>query len=333
MKRCAFLVLILLSVAPFASAAIMWNFDFVDVNTMSGVGFDDPVHGLARRQALIDAAAEYGSLFANTATIDIEVTSSDDPASPTLASAGSDFGPFTPGFGESEVVRNKVLTGGANDINGAAPDGFVDVNWGVPEGWDLSPNAADVDPTMFDFYSTMFHELNHALGYLSIPDELGDDGFGSVPDQDPGDWSQFDQFIVDINGNPVIDPTTFILNSALWANNTGGASPGAGLFFAGPNTVAANGGNPVGLYTPTTFEPGSSVSHLDDDNPALAGLLMLSAVDVGPAARTLSAIEKAMYMDIGYRFAQGPVGMPEPGTWLLLGSGVAVLLRRRRHNG
>jgi hypothetical protein len=72
----------------------------------------------------------------------------------------------------------------------------------------------------------------------------------------------------------------------------------------------ANGGKPVGLFSPTVWEDGSSGSHLDDENPALSGRLMLSAFDVGPYTRELTDVERAILIDLGY---QMKLAQPNPG--------------------
>ncbi len=108
----------------------------------------------------------------------------------------------------------------------------------------------------------------------------------------------------------------------------GGASPDNGLFFAGPNAAAANGRNPAGFYTSFSFfEPASSVSHLDDENPMLAGLLMLAFADTGLSARPLSGIEIGIYEDLGYILvAPEPSVVPEPSTLLLFVVGIPGII-------
>lgn len=74
---------------------------------------------------------------------------------------------------------------------------------------------------------------------------------------------------------PVINGNTYALDASSWnTNRIAGPSPSAGLFFNGTNATAANGGLPVGLYTPVAWEEGSSVTHLDDENPLLQPLMM-----------------------------------------------------------
>ena len=307
-------------------AAILFSFDYSG-NTPN-VGFLDPANGAARQAALLAAGTQFGAFFTQTATINMAVTSIDNAGSSVLASAGSQIAPTGSGnFGLSEVVRMKALSNGATDLNGAALDGTVNWNWG--HNWSLSPTAAGVPPGSFDFFSTAFHELAHALGFASFMDQNG-----ATPA--PNEYSKFDQFIQDKNGNLAVT-AAFALNGTVFtSNNTGGPTPAGGVFFGGTNARAANGGNAVGLFSPKPYQPGSSVSHLDDQNPALAGLLMLAATGGGPGARTLSNIECGIFTDIGYtcagRTAPPTGGIPEPATWSMIVTGVLgiALVRRKR---
>jgi hypothetical protein len=282
-----------------ASAEVRFEFDY-----SKSTEFNDPTLGQTRRASLEDAAFRVGSQFNHEATIQIEVTSENKPESDTLASAASnpidapgDFFGFFPA-----VVERKIKEG--IDDNGAEPDGVVTVNFGVD--WDLDDQIA---ASQFDFKATMIHELLHAMGFSSGIFVDGTDVYQTIPG-DPGVWSVFDEFVSDKNGSRLID-NEFALNGSLWVQTSlGGSSPASGLFFAGPNSLAANGGNPVGLFSPTAWEDGSSGSHLDDNNPALSGFLMLSATAEGPYTRTLTDIERGILTDLGYSVKAGQT--PEP---------------------
>lgn len=287
------------------------DFDFIYEGEIAaaGIGFEHETEGQTRRDALEQAADQLGSIFDHTATITLYVTSIEDAGSDTLASAGSNFSDtLTDGFDGNEVVRTKILTG--TDTNGATADGSVEVNWG--KDWGLSADPTQIDVNDFDFSSTIYHELLHAIGFSSTLTEDGRD----LRDNDTsgggtGAWGYFDQFLVDVSSDPVVT-AGFSLDAAVYdAGKVGGASPAAGLFFNGTNARNANGGLPVGLYTPTSFEEGSSVSHLDDENSALDGLVMLSATDSGPGARNLSTLERAILTDLGYSFLAGGLSITE----------------------
>lgn len=306
-----------------AQAAISFQFNFLD---SAGTGFNDSATGSTRQAALNNAASLYSTLFGqyftNSGTIVLDATATDSPLSSNLASAGSEvvlFGSTPAGFNLSEVVRTKLQTG--VDANGASADGSVNVNFG--RSWQLD-SGATVTNSQFDFYSTVFHEFTHALGFSSL---INQDGTGLFS---TNNWGAYDQFLVDKNGNAAINHSTFAIDSAVWNSaSIGGTSPGAGMFFNGANAVAANGGQLVGLYSPTTWSDGSSVSHIDTDNPAYDGMMMLHAHGTGADARNFSAVEVGMLQDLGY----SPVAVvPEPESYamMLAGLGVLGMVRRRR---
>ncbi len=285
--------------------------------------FNDPTDGTARRNALASAASMIGGWFDHTATVVMDVTGY-STNNTTLASAGSQLS-VTGGFLGyiSGVVGTKILTNGASDLNGATADGEVNVNFF--HSWDLDD---DVGAGSYDFKSTLIHELLHAVGFASLINEDGSDVWGHTAneDTDGGIWATFDDFVEDADGNAIIDDTDFTIDLTNWnADSVGGTSPTNGLFFDGPNARAANGGQPVGLYTPTTWNEGSSVSHLDTDNKSLEDLLMTHSTSTGPGPRTLSAVEEGVLMDLGFSL------IPEPSsTSLLVFAAMLVATHRRR---
>ncbi len=291
------------------------DFQFIHPGSIGagGEGFDHETEGQARRDALELAGQRLGGIFSETATITLFVTSIEDANDSTLASAGSEYSnTVVDGFAGNEVIRTKILTG--TDTNGGSADGTVEVNWGQP--FEISADPADVDGNEFDFVSTMYHELLHAVGFAStLPEDGRDLRNNDTSGGGTGAWGFFDQFITDVSENPIIDGTTFSLDATAFnTGKVGGASPGAGLFFNGTNARDANGGAPVGLYTPTTFESGSSVSHLDDENAAFSGLLMLAATDTGASARNVSTLERAILSDLGYNLVAGGLTVTQTGS-------------------
>lgn len=303
-----------------SQAGVMFNFDYSS-NT-AGVGFLDSSEGVARRAALDTAgdmfSAMFGNYFSDSATLDISVTSTDDSTSGTLASAGSNListCPVSGGCVATEVVKTKLQTG--VDANGAGLDGSVDVNWGWD--WQLDPNTpADATASEFDFFAALFHELTHALGFSSLIDQ---NGVGFFNDE----WSTFDTFLQDSTGAKVVT-NAFFIDQPVWdAASVGGT--GNGLYFGGANAVAANGGNAVEIYSPTTWADGSSGSHIDG-NPFPTDMMKYDR-DFGPETRDYSAINVGILTDLGYtRVASTSV--PESSTLGLGLLGLAGLFLRRR---
>ena len=256
-----------------------------------GVGFNDPTNGAVRQAALHAAAAELARLLPVARPVTITfLVNSDSKDNTTLASAGSAAVGSEPGFSPT-VVQQKIITG--VDANGDDPDG--EITWNFFHNWALGENVAN---DAFDFRSTAMHEIMHALGFINAISKTGQ-GLLDLPMSQPNLWKIFDLFIVDTSGNRLVRPD-FTFNSSLISALTGGSS----LFFNGPNAVAANGGRPVVLYSPTTWEDGSSGgSHTDDSTyTGSLALLMNAASDTGLGPRTISALELGILQDLGYQF-------------------------------
>ncbi len=252
----------------------------------------------AARSALESAANRLASSIVVTSpvTVTFDVTGAKSPFSSTLASAGSDFVPGDAGFLQT-VVQHKILTG--QDANGSAADGTIDWNFGP--SWAF---GSTVSGNQYDFESIAMHEMLHTFGFMSNVDKAGSNT-AKV-------WTVFDSFITNSAGAHPINSTTYIWDTAFNKNLTGG---NGGLFFSGPQAVAANG-EPVALYTPNPWEPGSSMSH------TAANYLMRAVVSTGPGIRDVSPVELAILSDIGYTTTGS-------GTLLFFGF-IGLRLRRRR---
>lgn len=275
--------------------ALKFEFTYTD----EGTGFNDPEHGAERRAALELAGEVLGStaLAAYDGVITVSVNGSE--SGDLLASAGSNDSEQVPvdgSIGAVLVVPNKIIFG--EDLNGEEFD--AEVSWNFEDhDWQLDINV-EPGENEFDFYSTAYHELVHALGWTdSINFPTGSDGFETGIDE-PGAWNVFDSFITDHNGDPLINPETFINDRADEFAEIAQGGSDLGLFFAGENAVAAFDGRLVPLYSPPSFSQGSSVSHLDDDVEALSLFMMVSSTDTGPGRRIFSDIALGVLMDLGY---------------------------------
>lgn len=236
------------------------------------------------RDALQSAANDLAVYFLVTAPVVIayDVTGENNPTrGASLASAGSGLVSDDPGFWRT-VVQNKLLSG--VDSNGAAADGEITWNWAY--SWALGDT---VDGASYDFDATALHELLHSFGFISIVDASG---------KNTGQqWTLLDSFIVNSDGSKPIG-SDFRWNTEFDPHLTGASG---GLYFGGANAVAAYDNQYVPLYTPSPWEDGSSMSHLDDATFTGSNQkLMNAATDTGPGVRVLSPIELGILTDIGY---------------------------------
>ena len=284
------------------------------------IGFNDPQLGASRREAIERAGAELGALFDHDATIEVDVTSS---SSSGLAAASARFGsnpPLSGGF-YAGIPQQKIITG--VDANAAASDATMTVFFG---GTSWYTGTGTTPSGSYDMVAIMKHELMHTLGFASGVTENGSDEWGNARGAAGSIWDPFDQFLSDVDGNRIIDATTYQIDLGLWfQTSTGGTSPTAGLFFNGPNAVLANGGQPVGLYSPGAWLQGSSGSHLDTNNSSFSDRthLMVHAFGTGTVTREPNAVEIAMLADLGYDMDVGSVD-PDPAGFTLVSTASSV---------
>jgi hypothetical protein len=256
------------------SAKVTFQFEYTD-----GAEYWTPElrRGL---QTAANTLAETYFIVDRPVTLTYTVKGENDPNK--LAAAGSNGFSRNPGF-DNVVVQEKLLSG--LDLNGLEPDG--DIDWSFAEPWSAQPKPS---PDEYDLTSTAMHELLHSFGFLSYIESPKQ----AVTNKD---WTIYDSFMVGQNGTHAVSADgTF--NQALTGNLTGLG----GLYLNGPNAVAAYG-KPVPLFTPYPFQPGSSISHLDDYTFSRANgnfQMMTSADGMGPGPKTLTPIEQGVLADIGY---------------------------------
>lgn len=250
------------------------------------------------RGALDATAAALASYFVVSApvTITVSVSGINSPSSGTLAYAWVDFTGTSAGFYPT-LVQSEILSNGV-DANGGTADASITYNWYYP--WAL---GSSVNGSQYDFKAVALHELLHTLGFLT--------GTGSPTALDRN-WTTYDSFVANSAGVRVISGD-YTVGAAYLADFTGG---NGGLYFAGPNAVAAYGG-PVPLYTPSTWANSSSVSHVNQ----LSGYVMNPSSNRGLGVRVLTPVEIAMLRDLGYTVRDTPLVY----AFVLLG-----LVRRRR---
>lgn len=279
-----------------SNAAIPIVFDFQD---SPGEGFfdnsaiNDPdvpsatTLGEARRQVMQAAGLHLGSFFEpQFAGETWRIAAKFDPLNGGIAGASP-----------TEWRNGDSFAGGIDDVNFPAVlvnhlAGSEIVGGNVIEAEFDSNTSFDFNTTsppagfQESLFSTAVHEIMHGLGFFS---DIDDDGsfFDGIP-------AIFDTFLRE-GTQPVASMTDQGRLNALVSNN---------LFFVGPAGVAANplGAGPVKIHAPTTFEAGSTGSHLDRVAFASTGDLMLPEAPAGFAEQIfLSDLDTAMLSDLGFR--------------------------------
>jgi len=139
------------------------------------------------------------------------------------------------------------------------------------------------EPTLHqqDLITVCLHEILHGLGISS--------SFTKSNESKP---YVYDQYIVDGNGDPIIDyPTENSQQAALRSNN---------LFYNGPNILDINNGEPIKLHAPDNFT-GASLCHLDRQyQHDEKGNLLIPGTNYGQSNREFGDYVLAMLDDLGW---------------------------------
>ncbi len=129
--------------------------------------------------------------------------------------------------------------------------------------------------TQYDLVTVVLHECFHGLGFFDSMDTdgtLGWYGAGSIP-------VIYDTFVGNLTEKRLTDTLIFENYSpALRDELTGGQ-----LYFSGPLFRNLTSGSRARLYSPATWDPGSSVSHLDETRTPAVHSLMTPFIDRGEA--------------------------------------------------
>ncbi len=257
-------------------------------------GFFDPTLGATRRAVFLAAAAYVGSLF-NPAypgeTIRVKA-SFNDLGTQTVgngAAAGftNNFGSTNPRF-QADTDYTFTL---ANHLAGRdlLPGNTVEVNFNSNPAinFDYGTNDTPVlNSGLESLYTTVVHEIVHGMGFLNYIN-TNSGSFDGFP-------TPYDRLIVKGTNNPVA--YTSLSDAERLA-----AITSDDLYWTGPMAIAANGGQPIKLYAPNPYEPGSSISHLDTTLFDPQGLLLLPRdSSLVKAQLNLTALERAMFYEMGF---------------------------------
>lgn len=148
------------------------------------------------------------------------------------------------------------------NLNSDEPDIFA--QFSNSTNWHFNP-ATTPPPNTFDLVTVVLHEIGHGLGFASTFDVQGANGLYGLADTEV-------PIIFDVpieNGTGLNLIGSFVSPSS----NLRTQLTSANLFFNSHTSFGAK------IYAPTTFDGGSSISHLDDNTfDGTANALMTHAV-------------------------------------------------------
>ena len=175
--------------------AVVFQLTFPDVVNDTNQHWDDPTYGAQARATLAAVLNEIGREFAETATIDLNITSSTTTAYAAGANTASYHRDATGGFYDGNTYI-KIRTG--NDLNGAAPDAAIEYSFNFSL---YADNTGDSVVDMRDFIGNLKgltrHEIIHVLGLAS--GIILENPAASQP-------TRHDTFLFDSAGRPFVNP-------------------------------------------------------------------------------------------------------------------------------
>ncbi|MFT5858529.1 MAG: hypothetical protein ACI865_000617 [Flavobacteriaceae bacterium] len=196
-----------------------------------------------------------------------------------------------------------------SEINAGEFDMDIYINSSVNYyfGTDGNPGAGQ-----YDFVSVFLHEICHGLGALSVSKiETGTGSYGYLDASSTFPLVTSFPFPA-LAGLPSVwdyhmrnGADQRITDTLLFANlsiELGNEFESNDLFFSGSNANAANFGNPVKIYAPTTYADGSSLQHFNESTfPISTGHGLLTPfIGTGEITHTPGAILVGALQDIGW---------------------------------
>jgi PKD repeat protein len=181
-------------------------------------------------------------------------------------------------------LANTDLSPGLADINATFSSSYP--NWHFGTGSSTPTNK-------ISFTSVVLHELGHGLGFLGsmrVNGSIGVYGYSGSP-------MIYDRFTENGGGTPLLSYSnnSTALRNQLTSNN---------IFFDSTGGNFANGGSRVPIYAPSTWNQGSSYSHLGESFNPTAHALMTYSIAQGETIHNPGSVTLCMFAEMGWTVGQ-----------------------------
>lgn len=181
------------------------------------------------------------------------------------------------------------------DLNGTN-EADIEANFNSEAQWYFGTDG-NTPAGFTDFVSVVLHELGHGLGFTDLMDYDEESGNGSWG-YSTNYFSVFDSFIVNDKDEKLTDTLIFANTSvSLGSQLTSGR-----LFFNSLISLQENSGKNPRLYSPTKWNSGSSIAHLDEFSYAAGDINSLMSPQIGRAEAIHSPgpLTLAMFAEMGW---------------------------------
>ena len=242
----------------------------------------------------------------------------------TLGSAG----PLLVGNFAGAEFRNawypSALAGSivGSDVSPNQPDIFASFNSSFPS-WYFGTDGR-VPSDRYDFVTVILHELAHGLGFSGSFNV--DDGDASNGDECPDAPAGWGCWGIAASGGTTLFPLVYdlftedgrdisLLVESVYPNPSTDLAEvltSGAVFFDGDFSTTVNEDVPIDLYAPTSFDAGSSYSHLDESRFATPpggsadpDALMTPFLARGEAIHNPGLVTCAIFEDFGWGMGQG----------------------------
>lgn len=203
-----------------------------------------------------------------------------------------------------DALADAVLGQNVAELSDAVPDDAPDIFASFSSEANWYYGTGEPAANQIDFTSVVLHELGHGLGFFgSMTVENADadpeeEGLWPYDVSEPDVPAIYDRFAVDESG-------TLLINTDVYPNpsvDLRRALTTGRVFFEGDGALTGNDGVLPELYTPATWNQGSSYSHVDESiYPAGdPNALMSPQIGFREVFKSPGSITCGMFRDMGW---------------------------------